>query len=74
MSRKYPFWKGIEKRRSLADLTCVLCKCAEADRLATVQINWFRGDDVVAPVHHGCITQFAHDERAHVVYSAVVQS
>ena len=75
MSRQYPFWKGIEKVRGYVNLgtTCALCGEGEADRVATVQVNWFRGDDVVAPVHHGCITQFAHTDRAFVVYNAAVQ-
>lgn len=70
--RKYPHWTGISKHHRLIGKPCALCGQADSDRVGTVQINWFRGDDIVAPLHHACITQFVHDERAHVVYQAVL--
>jgi len=54
MSRTYPYISETRKMKQPAH-RCALCGETQADTKATLQINWFRGDDEVFYIHQRCI-------------------
>lgn len=46
---------------------CIICGLGQADARLTIQINWFRGDDLVYKVHWTCVMAQSDDQLLKLV-------
>jgi hypothetical protein len=41
---------------------CIFCEQPKSDMRVSVQVNWFRGDDIVLKVHKKCIRNLRDEQ------------
>lgn len=60
MAKQYPFYQPWIKSKTSEAKTCIICKkpCGNGQQnnvARAVEVNWFRGDDVLEWAHKECV-------------------
>ncbi len=68
MPRIYPVIvaspRKLTNRDKMKGKPCGFCKQPGADTLVVIQVSWFRGEDIDAPVHWSCWREHVKENRA----------